>query len=155
MKKVTVVCDGSSIGNGTTEEDAAAAACLKYTDPGGGTHYRVVGEYLGRATNNQAEILAAAIGLEALKEPCEVELITDSEYVVKTCTGRFRKRANHELWLRLEHAASRHQVKWIWVPGHSGNPLQELCDKTAREIARRKCADPEILDWASAQAKSL
>lgn len=155
MKKVILVCDGSSMGNGATQAEAAAAAILKYTDPSGKSHYRAVGEYLGRATNNQAEIVAAAIGLEALNEPCEVELMTDSEYVVKTSTGRFRKRANLEFWRRLERAQSRHRVKWIWIPGHSGNALQELCDKTAREIARKKCADPEILNRASARAAQI
>lgn len=155
MKKVTIVCDGSSIGNGTAEEEAAAVAILKYTDPSGKSHYKAVGEYLGRATNNQAEIVAAAIGLEALNEPCEVELITDSEYVIKTCRGRFRKMANLELWRRLEEAQSRHRVKWVWIPGHSGHALQELCDKTAREIARKRSADPEILNRASARAAQI
>jgi len=72
-KKVKIYCDGSSLGNGQVASRAAGVALLGYKG-----HWRAVGEYLGRATNQQAEIAAAAVGLESLKEPCEVEVFTDS-----------------------------------------------------------------------------
>ena len=92
-KRVQIYCDGSSLGNGQIGSRAAAAAVLGYKGI-----WRVVGEYLGRATNQQAEIAAAAVGLESLREPCDVEVFTDSRYVVETMCGRFRKKTNPEWW---------------------------------------------------------
>ncbi len=70
------------------------------------------GEYLHDHTNQQAEIIAAALGLEALKETCQVKLISDSQYVIKTMKGEFRRKTNHEYWKRLDQAASIHKVQW-------------------------------------------
>jgi ribonuclease HI len=72
MKNVTIVCDGSSLGNGKGTTRAAAVAVLGYRG-----YWRAVGEYLGNATNQQAEIAAAYVGLQNLKEPCKVTLMTD------------------------------------------------------------------------------
>lgn len=130
MKHVTIVCDGSSLGNGTRGSRAAAAALLDYRD-----QRRLIGEYLGRATNQQAEIVAACLGLEALKEGCQVRLISDSQYVVKTMKGLFKRKANLEFWERLDRAAARHHVTWAWTRGHAGHELQEKCDEAARLIA--------------------
>ncbi|MGI8897672.1 MAG: ribonuclease HI, partial [Pyrinomonadaceae bacterium] len=68
-KEVTIFCDGSSLGNGRAETRAAAVALLGFKGV-----WRSVGTYLGTATNQQAEIAAAAVGLEALREPCRVHL---------------------------------------------------------------------------------
>src|SRR5438128_1720126 len=76
-KLVTIFCDGSSLGNGRDEARAAAVALLGFRGL-----WRAFGLYLGKATNQQAEIAAAALGLEALKEPCRVRLFTDSRYVI-------------------------------------------------------------------------
>src|SRR3989442_11943593 len=78
-KLVTIYCDGSSLGNGRDAARAAAVALLGYKGL-----WRAFGTYLGKATNQQAEIAAAALGLEALKEPCRVRVHTDSKYVVET-----------------------------------------------------------------------
>ena len=107
--------------------------------------WRAVGEYLGHATNQQAEVVAAALGLESLTKPCDVQLFTDSRYVVETMTGRFRRKTNHEWWARLDKAAARHQVKWRWVKGHDGDLVQEAVDKAARRIAAAGRVDEEIL----------
>ena len=107
--------------------------------------WRAVGEYLGHATNQQAEVVAAALGLESLTEPCSVNLFTDSRYVVETMSGRFRRKTNHEWWARLDKAAGRHQVKWQWVRGHDGDLVQEAVDKAARRIAGAGRVDEEIL----------
>ena len=107
--------------------------------------WRAVGEYLGHATNQQAEVVAAALGLEALHEPCSVKLFTDSRYVVETMSGRFRRKTNHEWWARLDKAAGRHKVKWQWVKGHDGDLVQEAVDKAARRIAASGRVDEEIL----------
>jgi ribonuclease HI len=126
MKSVTIFCDGSSLGNGRGETRAAAVALLGYRGL-----WRAFGSYLGTATNQQAEIAAAALGLESLREPCRVDLHTDSRYVIETMQGRFRRKMNLAWWERLDKAASRHEVKWEWVEGHAGHVIQEAADRTA------------------------
>ena len=140
MKHVTIFCDGSSLGNGRLETRAAAVALLGYRG-----HWRAVGKYLGSATNQQAEVAAATLGLESLREPCSVKLFTDSSYVVETMCGRFRRKANLEWWERLDKAASRHEVKWEWTRGHAGHVIQEATDRAARKIASLGRVDDEVL----------
>jgi ribonuclease HI len=140
QKKVEIFCDGSSLGNGQAATRAAAVALLGYKGI-----WRAVGEYLGNATNQQAEIVAAALGLEALREPCQVHLFSDSRYVVETMNGRFRRKANHNWWSRLDLAAARHKVIWEWTRGHVGHLLQEAADRAARRIAAAGSVDEEIL----------
>jgi ribonuclease HI len=139
-KQVSIFCDGSSLGNGQISTRAAAVSLLGYKGI-----WRAVGEYLGNATNQQAEIVAAALGLEVLREPCQVDLFTDSRYVVETMTGRFRRKANHDWWRRLDLAASRHNVNWKWTRGHVGHLLQEAADRAARRIAAAGCVEEGIL----------
>src|SRR5919202_3485529 len=127
MKRVTIFCDGSSLGNGLTAETrAAAVALLGYRGI-----WRGVGAYLGQATNQQAEIAAAALGLESLREPCRVRVLTDSRYVVETMAGRFKRKSNHEWWARLDRAADSHRIEWQWIKGHAGHGAQEAVDKAA------------------------
>src|SRR5262245_46482578 len=137
LKSVTIYCDGSSLGNGQASSRAAAVALLGYKG-----FWRAVGEYLGNATNQQAEIVAAAIGLESLKQPCQVKIFTDSRYVVETMNGRFRRKTNLDFWRRLDQAASSHVVNWQWTRGHVGHHLQETADATAR----RSAADQKVTD---------
>jgi ribonuclease HI len=110
--------------------------------------WRAVGEYLGRATNQQAEIVAAAVGLEALREPCDVKVFTDSRYVVETMSGRFRRKTNLPWWERLDRAASKHKVHWEWTRGHVGHVLQEAADTAARRIAAAGQVEDLILSDA-------
>jgi len=101
-------------------------------------------------TNNRMELTAAACALEALTRPCRVVLHTDSEYVRNGITrwsaGWVRKNwrtaggdpvKNMDLWRRLLDAAKPHQVEWLWVRGHSGNPMNERVDVLATEARRR------------------
>ena len=96
-------------------------------------------------TNNRMELLAAIHGLEALKRRCKVRLVTDSQYVRNGITQwmarwkrnnwRTASRApvkNADLWERLDAVASRHDVDWVWVKGHSGHPGNERADALAR-----------------------
>jgi ribonuclease HI len=140
LKQVTIFCDGSSLGNGQQSSRAAAVALLGYKGI-----WRAVGEYLGQATNQQAEIVAAAVGLEALREPCAVKVFTDSRYVVETMSGRFRRKTNLPWWQRLDRAASRHNVNWEWTRGHVGHVLQEAADSAARRIAAAGHVDQTVL----------
>ena len=126
-------------------------ACRANPGPGGwGVVLRASGEqkemFGGEpaTTNNRMEMLAAITALETLKQPCEVRLYTDSQYVLKGMTewlagwkARGWKTAdrkpvkNVDLWQRLEQAAAAHRVQWIWVRGHDGNPGNELADELA------------------------
>jgi ribonuclease HI len=144
LKSVTIFCDGSSLGNGRGETRAASVALINFRD-----RWRAFGCYLGNATNQQAEIVAAAVGLENLREPCRVKLFTDSRYVVETMAGRFRRKSNHEWWERLDRAASPHRIEWQWIKGHAGHAAQEAVDKAARNIAAAGRADEHILEEAA------
>lgn len=145
MKQVTIVCDGSSLGNGRGNPRAAAVAVLGFNGI-----WRAVGEYLGSATNQQAEIAAARIGLENLKEPCIVKVLSDSRYVIETMGGTWKRKTNHEWWARLDKAASKHQIEWQWVKGHSGHEVQEIADTLARKTAELGRVDLEMMDAAVA-----
>lgn len=142
-KLVTIYCDGSSLGNGRAEARAAAVALLGYQGL-----WRAFGLYLGKATNQQAEIAAAALGLEALKEPCRVRLFTDSRYVVETMKGSYRRKANLEWWKQLDEAVGGHSIEWQWERGHSGHPIQEAADRAARKIAALGHVEPAVLQDA-------
>ena len=143
MKNVTIVCDGSSLGNGRGVTRAAAVAVLGFKG-----YWKAVGEYLGNATNQQAEIAAAAIGLENLKEPCSVTVMTDSRYVVETMGGTWKRKTNHEWWKRLDNASKKHQIKWEWTKGHAGHEIQEIADKMARKMAELGRVDLDLLEDA-------
>jgi len=146
MKEVTIVCDGSSLGNGKGSTRAAAVAVLGYRG-----FWRAFGTYLGNATNQQAEIAAATIGLKNLSEPCSVRILSDSRYVVETMTGNFRKKTNLDWWEKLDKAAQKHEIKWEWVKGHAGHQVQEVADKMARRMAELGRVDEAILDEAVAE----
>ena len=95
-------------------------------------------------TNNRMELMAAIMALEALTRPCQVELHTDSKYVMTGITewihgwkARGWKTAdkkpvkNEDLWRRLDVARARHKVTWRWVKGHAGHALNERADQLA------------------------
>ncbi len=97
-------------------------------------------------TNNQMELSAAIEGLSTLKEPCNVELFTDSRYVMDGITqwiqnwkknnwktSSKKEVKNKELWQKLDQLMSYHQVKWTWVKGHSGDPGNEVADLLANK----------------------
>ena len=97
-------------------------------------------------TNNQMELTAAIEGLAALKETCDVELFTDSRYVMDGITqwirnwkkNNWRTAAkkdvkNKELWQKLDNLISQHQVQWHWVKGHSGDAGNETADFLANK----------------------
>jgi ribonuclease HI len=143
MKEVTIVCDGSSLNNGKAKPRAAACAVLGYKG-----YWRAFAKFLGEATNQQAEIAAAEIGLVQLSEPCKVLVLSDSRYVVQTMLGNFRKKSNHEWWKRLDKAAAGHDIEWQWVKGHAGHIVQEVADYVARRTAELGHVDEAMLDEA-------
>jgi ribonuclease HI len=105
-----------------------------------------------RTTNNRMEIYAAIQGLEALTEPCQVTLYSDSEYLVRAMNEGWvqRWKANHwkrnkqdkalnvDLWERLLALCDRHRVEFVWVKGHSGLRENERCDQLSMAALRKK-----------------
>ncbi|NAW87422.1 ribonuclease HI, partial [Photobacterium halotolerans] len=100
------------------------------------------------------ELLAAIVGLASLKESCEVDLTTDSQYVRQGITQwihNWKKRGwktadkkpvkNADLWQQLDQETQRHQVRWHWVKGHAGHPENERCDELARQAAESPSKD--------------
>lgn len=92
---------------------------------------RKSGGYIG-TTSKRMEIMAAIVGLETVAKPSRILLYTNSQYVVRSMQGVYRKTKNCDLWERLEHAADRHrEVLAEWVQGHAGNRYNEICDELA------------------------
>jgi ribonuclease HI len=148
-KLVIITADGACLGNGRENTRAAAAAILEYSG-----RRRAVACYIGASTNQRAEMIAAAFALESLKEPCQVILRTDSQYVVETMNGTFKRKSNLELWDRLDKAAAQHEVSYQWIRGHNGNPEQEAADKIARSTAKVGEPNPLVLSEAVARLEN-
>lgn len=137
MKKISLFCDGSSLGNPGA---GGYCAILRF-----GSTERIVSGGMANATNNQMELLAVIEGLAALKEPCDVTLISDSSYVIKGINEwlegwkrkDFAKVKNPEMWQRYLEVSKIHKVHGIWVRGHDGHVENEMCDKIAKEEATK------------------
>jgi ribonuclease HI len=92
------------------------------------------------------EMTAVIQGLEALKKPCRVTVLTDSQLVIGGMTG-WKRAKNLDLWERLDKAAGRHAIEWRYVKGHAGHDDNEHCDQLAgrqAQIARRRPASEKI-----------
>ena len=135
MKCVTLFCDGSSLGK---PGFGGWCGILRYKES-----EKVLSGGARIATNNQMELTALVMSLEALKEPCEVLVVCDSKYVLDGLSKwlpnwiakNFKNVKNTELWQRYIKAAKPHKIKVEWVKGHSGHCENERCDKIAKEEA--------------------
>ena len=105
-----------------------------------GAHKKEYAEGFRNTTNNRMELLAVIKGLEMLKKTCQVEVYSDSKYVVDAnekgwlaswISKGLDKRPNADLWARFVEAKKRHRVRFFWVKGHAGHPLNERCDQLA------------------------
>ena len=139
-KAVILYTDGSCLEN---PGPGGWAAILKWRD-----EERELSGGEADSTNNRMELQAAIEGLRALKRPMQVDLYTDSTYVMKGVTewmprwkvNGWRTAAkkpvqNQDLWQALEAALGDHDVRWHWVKGHAGNEMNERCDQLARAAA--------------------
>ena len=145
--QVQIYTDGSARGN--PDGPGGYGTVLHYTDVKGELHVREYSQGYVRTTNSRMELMAAIVGLEALNRPCEVELYSDSQYLVNAFNQRWIenwqkknwKRGKNEpvknvdLWKRLLAAKAPHNVKFIWVRGHNGHPQNERCDALATAAA--------------------
>ncbi len=147
---VKIYTDGSARGN--PDGPGGYGTILSYTDPRGQEHIREYSQGYRKTTNNRMELMAAIVGLEALNRPCQVELYSDSRYLVdafnqhwieswikKNWVNSQKKPVkNPDLWKRLLKAVEPHEVTFIWVKGHDGHPQNERCDELATRAATTK-----------------
>ncbi|KKC97870.1 MULTISPECIES: ribonuclease HI [Photobacterium] len=145
-KQVEIFTDGSCLGN---PGPGGYGTILRYKG-----HVKELNDGFFMTTNNRMELLAAIVGLASLKESCEVDLTTDSQYVRQGITQwihNWKKRGwktadkkpvkNADLWQQLDQETQRHQVRWHWVKGHAGHPENERCDELARQAAESPSKD--------------
>ena len=138
MKQVIIYTDGACRGN---PGPGGWGVLIKFD----GAEKELFGGQIN-TTNNQMELSAAIEGLAALKESCNVELFTDSKYVMDGITqwiqnwkkNNWRTASkkdvkNKELWQKLDELISYHQVQWHWVKGHSGDIGNETADILANK----------------------
>lgn len=149
MKDVTIYTDGSSLGN---------------PGPGGygvvllfGDARKELSGGFRRTTNNRMEILAAIVGLEALKEPCRATIYSDSQYVVNAIERGWARKwqakgwrrtaaepaLNPDLWQRLLDLCAQHEVKFVWVRGHNGDRENDRADRLAVAAANAAGLPPD------------
>lgn len=144
MKKIQVITDGSCRGN---PGPGGWAAILRFNQ-----HKKEIWGCEPHTTNNRMEIRAAIEALRALKEPCEVEVVTDSEYLKNGITswihGWKRKGwktaggspvVNQDLWKDLDDHVARHKVRWTWTRGHARHEDNNRCDELATRAAKEQC----------------
>lgn len=145
--QVKIFTDGAARGN--PDGPGGYGTVLEYIDTKGKLHTREFSCGYQKTTNNRMELMAAIVGLEALNRPCEVELYSDSKYVVDAFNqhwidrwlmkgwkrGKNEPVKNVDLWKRLLKAKEPHQVTFIWVKGHDGHEQNERCDYLATSAA--------------------
>ena len=149
MKRIEIFTDGACSGNPGA---GGWGAILRYNN--------VEKELSGgeaETTNNRMELTAVISALEALKEPCNITLYTDSKYVMEgiekwifswkqngwRTSNKKSPVKNVELWQRLDELKQKHEIRWVWVKGHAGHKENERCDELARTEAQKFKTDTE------------
>ena len=154
--KVNLYTDGACSGNPGV---GGYGAILVHVDANGVKHEKEFSQGYKQTTNNQMELLAVIVGLEALKKPCDVTVYSDSKYVVDAFNNKWIdgwiakgwKTAgkspvkNVDLWKRLLEAKKQHDVEFIWVKGHAGHEYNERCDSLAVSAGKKDNLKEEII----------
>lgn len=141
MKRVQLITDGACIGN---PGPGGWACILRFGD-----RKKEMSGSEPHTTNNRMELTAAIEGLSALREPCEVEVVTDSEYLKNGITTWIKgwKRngwktsarkpvVNQDLWMALDELVAKHKMHWTWTKGHADHDDNNRCDELATAAAR-------------------
>jgi len=156
MPKVTIYTDGACSGNPGPGGWGAVLAS--------GAHRREISGGEAATTNNRMELFAAIRALEALREPSEVDLYTDSvylrsgitEWIVAWKANDWKRRVgkrwmpvkNEDLWRELDGLVARHAVRFHWTEGHAGDPENERADALARAAIPRSAPDRRPMSGA-------
>jgi len=143
VKKVKIITDGACSGN---PGPGGWAAILRYNE-----HKRELYGFSPHTTNNRMELTAAIEGLKAIRESCEVEVVTDSEYLkngITTWIHNWKRRnwmtsekkpvVNQDLWMELDEQVARHKATWVWTKGHASHSDNNRADELATRAAREK-----------------
>jgi ribonuclease HI len=143
VKKVKIITDGACSGN---PGPGGWAAILRYNE-----HKKELYGFAPHTTNNRMELTAAIEGLRAIKESCEVEVVTDSEYLkngITTWIHNWKRRnwltsdkkpvVNQDLWMELDDEVSRHKATWVWTKGHASHSDNNRADELATRAARER-----------------
>jgi len=151
VKKVQLITDGACLGN---PGPGGWAVILRH-----GAHAREIFGHAPLTTNNRMELTAAIQGLCAVKEPCEVEVVTDSEYVKNGITQWIHawkrngwKRSdkkpvlNVDLWQELDEEVRRHKTTWTWTKGHASHADNNRADELANLAARQQRSGDRVVD---------
>jgi ribonuclease HI len=141
LKKVQLITDGACIGN---PGPGGWACILRY-----GQNKKEIFGSEPHTTNNRMELTAAVEGLTALREPCEVEIVTDSQYMkngIQKWIANWKRNGwrtaekkpvlNQDLWEELDRQNSRHHTVWSWTKGHASHADNNRCDELATSAAR-------------------
>jgi ribonuclease HI len=144
-KKVKIITDGSCLGN---PGRGGWSAILRYGD-----NKKELFGCAALTTNNRMELTAAIEGLRALRMSCDVEVVTDSEYLKNGITKwiqNWRRRnwkttegkpvVNRDLWEELDALTTRHSIHWSWTKGHASHADNNRADELATQAARSQCA---------------
>lgn len=146
MVSVELYSDGSSRGN---PGPGGYGTVLRFIDPQGGVHEKELSQGYRRTTNNRMELMGVIAGVEALKVPCSITVVSDSQYVVKAFNDHWidgwlakgwknaskQPVKNVDLWQRLLAALEPHEARFQWVHGHQGHAENERCDVLATAAA--------------------
>lgn len=139
MYQVTIHTDGACSRNGAKNAIGGYGAIIVC-----GEHEKVVRGHAVGTTNNRMELTAVIAAVLALKKPCQVQVVTDSQYVIngaKSMKAWLQKKdlPNKDLWLQLIEAGNKggHRIRFLHVQGHTGDVYNERCDKIAREQIRK------------------
>jgi ribonuclease HI len=151
VKKVQLITDGACLGN---PGPGGWAAILRH-----GARTREMFGCAPLTTNNRMELTAAIEGLRAIKESCEVEVVTDSEYVKNGITQWIHAwKRNHwkrsdkkpvlnvDLWRELDEEVSRHKTTWVWTKGHASHQDNNRADELANLAAREQRLGDCVVD---------
>lgn len=151
MKNIFIYADGACRGN---PGPGGYGVLLKYNDRFGKVTAKEVKGAEENTTNNKMELTAAIMGLKTLKEPCDVTIVSDSNYLILGMTkwvNSWLKKGwktadkmpvkNRELWEKLIVLSKRHKVEWKWIKGHNGHPENERADELANEAIEQLLKD--------------
>ncbi len=149
MKKVQLITDGACLGN---PGPGGWACLLRYN-----AHQKEMWGSEPHTTNNRMELRAAIEGLRSLKEDCEVEVITDSEYLkngITTWIHAWKRKGwmtaakkpvvNQDLWKELDEQVARHKTTWSWTKGHASHADNNRCDELASMAASTQSSGSNV-----------
>ncbi|MDG5815871.1 ribonuclease HI [Chitinispirillales bacterium ANBcel5] len=149
MKKIKAYTDGACSGN---PGPGGYGVILKYNG-----HQKELSAGYSNTTNNRMELLGVIVALETLKEPCDVTVVTDSQYIVNAVQKGWARKwrsmgwmrnkkdpaLNPDLWEKLLKLLEKHNVTFEWVRGHNGHPENERCDELAVKAASMPNLKPD------------